>query len=367
MRSPCGVPAPGIRLTPGRIDCRFKILPRHQVELIGIPLPGEPVIARGAGLARGNPLHSSLMRRRWIGIRASAVLAILGSLATLLMAGMMAWSMFHAKLPRDVAMPPVTLKVFGVAMGVLFAGLGVWGIWTAVAIFRRRGWARISILVFAALLAFMGASALLAILVMPFPSPPGVSVSARAMENVRWAIAASYGALALIGAWWLVLFNTRATKQYFAEREPARESARPLSIVVIGWYLLVCAAGTALAAVLRVPTMLFGLIVTGWSAVALCTALVAIDIYLGAGLLRLRERARLWSIVYFCAVAANSVVSLARPGIMQQMQRAAPRFFPTAAAMPQMGNMWVFGLISAAAFAVPIWFLVRRRAAFPQA
>jgi hypothetical protein len=29
--------------------------------------------------------------------------------------------------------------------------------------------------------------------------------------------------------------------------------------------------------------------------------------------------------------------------------------------------MWVYGLISAAAFAVPIWFLVRRRAAFPPA
>ena len=264
-------------------------------------------------------------------------------------------------------MPPVTLKVIGVAMGVLFAGLGVFGIWTAVGIFRRRAWARISILVFAALLVFMGASALLAILVMPFPSPPGVSVSARAMQNVRWAIAASYGALALIGAWWLVLFNTRATKQYFAEREPARESARPLSIGIIGWYLLTGAAGTALAAVLRVPTMLFGLIVTGWSAVALCTALVAIDIYLGAGLLRLHERARLWSIVFFCAVAANSVISLAHPGIMQEMQQAAPAFFPTAVAMPQMGNMWVFGLISAAACAVPIWFLVRRRAAFPQA
>ena len=118
-------------------------------------------------------------------------------------------------------------------------------------------------------------------------------------QNVRWGIAASYGTLALIGAWWLVLFNTRATKQYFAEREPARERARPLSVSIIGWYLLICAAGTALAAVLRVPTMLFGLIVTGWSAVAVCTALVAIDIYLGAGLLRLHERARLWSIVYF--------------------------------------------------------------------
>ncbi len=188
------------------------------------------------------------------------------------MAGMMAWGMFHAKPPAEMALPPAALKVFGVAMGALFAGVGAWGIWTAVAVFRRRGWARISRLVLAALLVFMGGSAML--------------------EKVRWGIAASYGTLALIGAWWLGLFNRGATKQYFAEREPARESARPLSIGIIGWYLL--------------------------------------------------------------AGAANSMVSLARPKFMQQMQRAAPGFIPTAAAKPQMGNMWVFGLISAAAFAVPI-------------
>jgi hypothetical protein len=301
------------------------------------------------------------MRRRWIGIRASAVLAILGSVATLLIAGMTTWSMFHAKLPPDMPMPPVALKVMGVAMGVAFAGLGVWGIWTAAGIFRRRGWARISIVVFAALLAFLGASSLLAVLVMPFPSTPGVSASF--MEKVRWGIAAFYGALALIGAWWLILFNSGSTKQYFAEREPVVESARPLSIGVIGCYLLIAAAGTALAAAAFHMAVLFGFIVTGWSAVAAYTVLVAIDIYLGAGLLRLRERARLWSIVYFCAGAANSLATAARPGFMGQMQRAMPGLFP-AAAMPQLDAMWVYGLIGAAACSVPIWFLVSRRAAF---
>jgi len=177
------------------------------------------------------------MRRRWIGIRASAVLAILGSLATLLMAGMMAWGMFHAKPPAEMAMPPVTLKVIGVAMGVLFAGLGVFGIWTAVAIFRRRGWARISILVFAAFLVFMGASAVLGILVMPFPSTPGVS--SRVMENARWGIAAFYGALALIGAWWLWLFNTGKVKSEFAAGVGAESAGgRPVSVTVIAAYPL---------------------------------------------------------------------------------------------------------------------------------
>ena len=293
------------------------------------------------------------------------MLVILGSVAALLSAGMMAWGMFHARLPREVGMPPVALKVLGVAMAVLFAGIGLWGIWTAVGIFRRRGWARISILVLAAFLAFMGSSALLGVLFIPFPTTPGLSASA--MENARWGIAACYGTLAVIGAWWLVLFNRGVAKQYFAAREPAPESARPLSIGIIGWYLLIGAAGSALAAVVRMPAVLFGLIVTGWSAVAVYTALMAIYIYLGAGLLRLRERARLWSIVCFGAVAASQVVTLARPGFMQRLQHAMPGFFPGAAAMPALDRIWVFGLIGAAACTVPIWFLVRRRAAFPQA
>ena len=326
---------------------------------------GRSTVRQRGGPALPNPLHSSLMRRRWIGIRASAALAILGSVATLLVAGMMTWSMFHAKLPPDAAMPPAILKAFGVAMGVAFAGLGVWGIWTAAGIFRRRGWARISIVVFAALLAFIGVCALLAILVMPFPSTPNVSASF--MEKVRWGIAAFYGALALIGAWWLILFNSGSTKQYFAEREPVLESARPLSISVIGCYLLIAAAGTALAAAAFRVAVLFGFIVTGWSAVAVYAVYVAAGVYLGIGLLRLHERARLWSIVYFCALAANTAISLTRPGFMEQMRRAMPGSFPPASAMPQMDRFWVFGLISAATFAVPIWFLVRRRAAFPPA
>jgi hypothetical protein len=305
------------------------------------------------------------MPRRWIGIRASAVLAILGSVATLLLAGLTAWSMFHAKVPPELAMSPIALKVVGVAAGVLFAGIGALGICTSVGIFRRRGWARIAILVLAVLLAFMGASALLGVLVMPFPSPPGVS--ARLMQNTRWGIAAFYGALLLIGAWWLVLFNRGATKQYFAEREPARQSGRPLSIGIIGWYLVIGAAGAALGAVIPLPAMFFGLFLTGLPKLAICGVYIVAGTYLGAGLLRLREHARLWSIVYFCLLAANTLVSLARPGFMQQMQRAMPGLFPTAAFTPQMGEFWVLGLISAAACAIPIWFLVRRRSAFPQA
>lgn len=303
------------------------------------------------------------MRRLWIGIRASAVLAILGSVATLFLGGVMVWAVFHAP-PRRAVVPPVPLKAMSAAMAVMSAGLGAWGIWTAVGIFRRRGWARVSILIFAVLLAFMGCGAMLAVFFVPLPSAEGVPTPL--MGNIRWMITAFYGGLALIGAWWLFLFNTSGAKQYFAEREFPRESARPLSIGIIGWYLLIGAVFTALAAVLRMPAMLFGMAATGWSALAVYTGFTAVQIYLGAGLLQLQEEARVWSIAYFCVAGANVAVTVALPdfaGRMQDMFSALPGFLRLGPPPPLEGTGRLM-LISAAVVAVPIWFLVRRRAAF---
>jgi hypothetical protein len=172
--------------------------------------------------------------------------------------------------------------------------------------------------------------------------------------------------MAVIGAWWLLLFNSSATKQYFAERA-AESGSRPLSIAIIGWYLLLCAVGTATGAILRVPGMLFGAIVTGWAALAVYTAFTAVEIYLGAGLLQLQESARVASIFWFALMAANSVLTVVLPGFagrMQIVQQALPAFLrvgqPPVPLEGTRGLMLMVTLI----VAVPIWFLVRRRAAF---
>src|SRR5581483_6267900 len=101
-------------------------------------------------------------------------------------------------------------------------------------------------------------SALVGILFLRIPETPGVAP--QTVQNVRLGIAAFYGALTVIGAWWLLLFNSPATKEYFAS-SPV-ESTRPLSISLIGWYLIVGAVGTAVAAILRMPGMFFGLVFT---------------------------------------------------------------------------------------------------------
>jgi hypothetical protein len=305
------------------------------------------------------------MARKWIGIRASAGLAIAGSLATLVLGGLMLFGILVAPPPKEPAAPPFPLLAIGIAAAATCAILSGWGIWTAIAIFRRRGWARISIVIFAVLLTFMGAGAGLVILVMRLPAQPDVTPGM--MDAIRWGMGGFYGLLAAIGVWWLVLFNLRSTKEYFAQGVPSAPPARPLSVSVIGWYLLISSLFMAVPAVIRLPAFLFGAVITGWAGLAVYAVFAAAQVFLGAGLLRLREPARVGAIVYLCFTALNSAVTWLLPGYearMQLMLREMPRLSAAGvpAQMPQPA--WVFALLGIAFVAIPVWFLVRRRAAF---
>ncbi|HLK65881.1 MAG TPA: hypothetical protein VKU19_20730 [Bryobacteraceae bacterium] len=298
---------------------------------------------------------------RWIGIRVSAVLAILGSLATLLFAA----SMIFAVLRPSAAEPPpspIPLRLVLLVMAAMFLGFTAWGIASAIGILRRRGWARISMIVFACLLVGMGGSALVMILFVHLPETP--NASPQMMQNIRLGIAAVYGSMTVIGAWWLLLFNSSATRQYFAT--PPEAGGRPLSVSIIGWYLLVSALGTALAAILRAPGMFCGVVFTGGVAIAVYTLYTAIQIYLGSGLLQWQETARVGSIAYFAVMIANSVVSAVAPGFagrMQVLMQSMPAYFRTPTP-PDFTGTSAMMLMGTVIMAVPIWFLIRRRDAF---
>ena len=127
--------------------------------------------------------------------------------------------------------------------------------------------ARKSILIFAALLTFMSAGGMLTILVIQLPATPQSDV----MPMIRLGMAAFYVVLAAIGVWWLVLFNRSRTKEYFAGQVvPASERARPLSVSVIAWLLLISGALTASSAIFRLPAIMFGIVLTGWATLPLC-------------------------------------------------------------------------------------------------
>jgi len=308
--------------------------------------------------------------QKWIAIRASAVLALAGSAATLVFSvGMAAAVLFVSPRSAQPA-PPAVVRGFGLVMSAVMALASIWGILTAIGVFRRRNWARISMMVVGGLLAFFGGTGALALLLVPFPVPANTAVNPHVMSAIHEAIVAFYALVAAVGAWWAILFNRASAKQYCAQHGPIAESARPLSIGVIGWYFVVSAAGTALCGVFRIPTMLFSVVVAGWATLAVCTALTAAQLYLGAGLLQLNEKARVWTIAYLLALGASGIVTAVAPGAPARMLTlmADIRAHFHMDAYPQMDMpatpaVWI-ALTSIVYVAVLLWFLVRRRAAF---
>ena len=299
---------------------------------------------------------------KWIAIRASAVITIAGSVITVFFSGFLAIAVLLTP-PRETGpLPPGVMKIAGVAVAVFFAGGAAWGVCSGIGIFRRRNWARMSMVAFAGLLVFLGAAGVLASLLLTLGASPDID---RHLASMLGALMiAFYSVLAALGAWWLVLFTRRPAMEYFAAPEAAPD-APPMSINFIAWYLLSSALLTALAAVLRFPTELFGFVLGGWAAAAIYTLYTAAQIYLGAGLLQLDNKARWWSIVYFCAIAANGIAIAISPGFRDKAQEFALNLEGySRMEVPDLGNGWWLAIASVVSAAVPIWFLVRRRAAF---
>src|SRR5262245_36176240 len=101
-----------------------------------------------------NPPQGWLMNRSG-GITASAVIAIIGSALSILFgAFVVVIGMAMRTRPIPVAAgPPVAIGAVLIVEAVLFFGFGAWGIMSAVGLLRLRNWARISILIYAGLLA----------------------------------------------------------------------------------------------------------------------------------------------------------------------------------------------------------------------
>ncbi len=254
--------------------------------------------------------------------------------------------------------PPVTRGMVMV-LALFFAALAVWGILSGAGVFRRRPWARISMVIFAVLLVGMGASALIGVFLIRIPQS-----GLRAGFPIRLVIAVFYLGLTLIGAWWMLLFSSAGGTRYFSEVPPSASARQLLSSELIGWYLLVAALATGAAAVIRLPALMFGLVFTGWIATTIYTACTALEIYLGAGLLAHDESARFGAIAYFGFLFANGVADAVRPGAAGRLLESVPmaQRFPVL----RESNLDVLAWAAAGLALPPLLVLVRRRREFRQ-
>ena len=299
---------------------------------------------------------------RPVGVIASGIVAILGSIFTLLLAVLSVASLF---IETPQSKPPNSAQ-FVIAGAVMFAAFAGIGIWTSVGLFRLRPWARTSILVFAG---FLAAGSLFSLLItMAVPIPPEITASTE--QSFRRVIAIIFGVPLAIGVWWLIQFNTRSTKAAFASPIAEAASLRPLSITIIAWASIFGGASCVLGILTRMPAFLFGGIFNGWTAGVIYAVFGALSLFIGKGLLDLREEARVLAIGWFGFSFVHASLVTLVPPLRQRLiesQRAFTHNQQNPIAFDQ--GIVVYGVFAVAAIVAAggIWFLIRNRAAFGRA
>ena len=296
---------------------------------------------------------------RPLGVTASAVVAILGSVFTLVFAALAVASLF---IETTQPQPPNSAP-FVVAGALMFVTFACIGFWTSAGLFRLRPWARTGILVFAG---FLAAGSILSLLMMmAVPLPP--DMSAATGHTVRRILVGMFGIPLVIAIWWLVQFNTQSTKAAFASSTAGPASARPLSITIIAWAFIFGGVSCLFAILARAPAFLFGASFNGWTAGVIYALFAAVSLFIGKGLLDLREEARILAMGW-CGfwLVHGSLVTLV-PSLRQRMhelQRAMLQNQKNPMPFDQGMLTNVSFALTVIMVAVAIWLLIRNRAAF---
>jgi hypothetical protein len=318
---------------------------------------------------------------RSVGVTISAIAVMLGSGLALLMGVMMlVASSGGIPVPENQAH---FMKYFMILTAVLFFAAGAWGISTGMGLLRIREWSRISMLVFSALMLFICIPGLLMFLSMPFP-PPGTAPSPQLTKNMLMGtkifLTLFYAFLAVLGGWWLYFFNKRSTKEQFLKvpggpsdriltEAMIAQGARPLSITLIGWYLLISAFIGVLGLSVNPPVFFLGFFFKGTFASLIMFGLAIVQSMTAFGLLKLRPWGRTLAIYYFQFLIFNSLTMVLIPGTQGRFDQAMADMVrdmqgTSSAAPPMHFPVW-FGVI----FAIPLlalllWIVVSKREVF---
>ena len=319
---------------------------------------------------------------RSVGVTVTAVIVLFGSGLTLL-AGVMMLFASSSDLPIPENQVHF-LKYFMVFLALVLFAAAAWGIASGTGLMRLREWSRISMLVFSALLLFVCIPGLLMFLFMPFPPPgtaPSPEMTKEMLAATRIFMVALYGILAALGGWWIYFFNKRSTKDQFLKvRIPGLEGmpgaevispyARPLSITLIAWWLLISGFIGVLGLSVNPPVFFLGYFFKGTYASVLMLALALVQSLIGFGLLKLRPWGRTLAIYYFQFLIFNSLTMVLIPGTQARFEQAMTEMLADMQGTlgtppsPMHVPIW-FGVI----FAVPLlslllWIVVSRKDVF---
>jgi len=302
------------------------------------------------------------MPRTW-SIPLSAGLLLLGSLFILLLGTMF----FGVALgfPRERSVPG--LEYFFYLLPLVMLGLAVWGIATGIELFRLQAWARISVLIIGGLLAFFGLTSAPFAFLLPYFLP--TEGAPPTMRSAFVGVGVFYAAMGLLGGWWVYLFTRRSVIERFAAPEPAPVSgpARPLSLTVIAWFLLLGGVWFPVFLLTDSPAVFLTVVATGWKATLINGFYAVVLVSLGIGLLRGIPWSRTAGVCYFVFTVVHMGVFTLFPGRDERWAAVMSSQPPESQAMMawmQEPLGWALLPTVALTAGIAIWFLVTRKGAF---
>jgi hypothetical protein len=367
-------------------------------------------------------------KHRSAGITVIAILQLLGSALLLALAAFMAFAMFVAPTPpaNDAQLPPMFFKMMRVVLPLFYALPAVWGIVTAVGLLQLKNWARISTIVISILLIVFGAFGILTSMAFFLKPPPGNGVDPKIFAVIGMVAAVFALAEIGIGVWWMVFCNRANVKAQFLPQpypltHPAQgatpyavdmpysatppppslttpagvastadlasspappiaaptRTARPLSISIIAWFMLVSCLFIPITLFIHPPLALFLTVLTGWQSVVFMLISGALNVYVGIALLKMKPVGRLIAIGYLIFGFLNVAVFYFAPGRSARLQKLLDlqqSMFPwtrPAQSSPFQTDMMPFflaGAIGGVVFClVLLYFLVAAKPAFDRA
>ena len=361
---------------------------------------------------------------RSAGTTAIAIFQFIGSALLLVLAVLMAFAMLVAPTPpaNDAQLPPAFFRTVRVVIPLFYALPAIWGIVTAIGLLQLKNWARISTIVISVLLIVFGAFGMLSSMVLFLKPPPGSGVDPK-MFAVIGAVGAMFALAEIgVGIWWIIFCNRAGVKaQFLPQAYPlpypaqgatpyamdmphsatppppsltpsadltstaspappimaATRPARPLSISIIAWFMLVSCLFIPVSLFMRPPMALFLTILTGWQSVVFMLISSVLNLYVGIALLKMKPIGRLIAIGYFVFGVLNVAVFYFAPGRNARLQRLLDlqqsmfSWMRPAQSNPFQSDMTPFlfaGAIGGVVlFLVLLYFLIAAKPAFDKA
>jgi hypothetical protein len=340
------------------------------------------------------------------GVTFSAVLVFIGSAFTLLTGMLAALGTLLASrvtpAAANMANFPSFMKYFAIVEAIFFLGFGGWGIASGVGLINTKEWARISMLVFGAILLVTALPAALVMAVMPLSGANNPNLPENFMLVMRLGIGSFYGLVGALGIFWLYFFNKKTVKAQFREMPQAtdevygtvqtdlagmsrvadvvgateEEVSRPLSISIIAWFLLIGGAVCILCLPFAanffpdhtIPFCFMGIFLTGRTALVVFFIWMAVQMVAAVGLLKLKEWGRLLGISLQVFGILNSLLTFGLPANrarFQQMMESmtASMTAPMSQPPPFVLPAW-YGIVGIFPILLVLWFLIARKDAF---